>query len=84
MSALKHLRALYRAGAADISARSKRRNIHEVDHQLSEQFKAAFSASGLDNKYADGRSYGRMLSERLMRFIVWLKKNQKGPMASRL
>ncbi|UKR51663.1 hypothetical protein K4A87_12745 [Xanthomonas fragariae] len=84
VSALKHLRALYRAGAADILARSKRRNIHEVDHQLSEQFKAAFSASGLDNKYADGRSYGRMLSERLMRFIVWLKKNQKGPMASRL
>ncbi|WAT13827.1 hypothetical protein [Xanthomonas fragariae] len=84
VSALKHLEAFYCAGATDIVARLKRRDIHEVDHQLSEQFKAAFSASGLDNQYADGRSYGRMLSERLMRFSAWLKKNQKGPMASRL
>ncbi|WAT14086.1 hypothetical protein [Xanthomonas fragariae] len=84
VSALKHLQSFYPPGATDIVARRTRRNIHEVDHQLSEQFKAAFSASGLDNQYADGRSYGSKISERLIQFSVWLKENQKGPMASRL
>ncbi|MFA0924410.1 hypothetical protein ACDH50_14770 [Xanthomonas fragariae] len=85
--ALDYLQAFYCAGATDIvemRKRRKRRNIHEVDYQLSEQFKAAFSASGRDKKYAKGRSYGIILSERLMRFSAWLKENQKGPMASRL
>ncbi|WP_208589633.1 hypothetical protein [Xanthomonas fragariae] len=82
--ALRQLQTFDRTGTTAIVKKLNTREIPEVDHQLSEQFKAALVASGRDKKYAGGRSYAYHMSVFVRSFSAWLQENNKAPLALRL
>ncbi|WAT15837.1 hypothetical protein [Xanthomonas fragariae] len=84
VTALRQLQTFDRTGTTAIVKKLNTREIPEVDHQLSEQFKAALVASGRDKKYAGRRSYAYHMSVFVRSFSAWLQENNKAPLALRL
>ncbi|MFC7576269.1 hypothetical protein [Xanthomonas fragariae] len=63
---------------------ANKRQAHDLDRQLSEQFKAALLAPGRETTSIKREKYADMLSAHVRHFSAWLHNNDKAPMASRL
>ncbi|MFA0922234.1 hypothetical protein [Xanthomonas fragariae] len=61
-----------------------KRQAHDVDRQLSEQFKDALLAPGRETTSINQEKYANMLSAHVRHFSAWLQENEKEPLASRL
>ncbi|MDM7578813.1 hypothetical protein QT882_09580 [Xanthomonas fragariae] len=85
VAALRKLQELKLTGAPFIPGKHlDTSDINEDDRQIVEHFKATLWVSSGGRTYAKGETYASKTSRRLTRFSVWLKKNNKAPMASRL
>ncbi|MBL9196136.1 hypothetical protein VB151_13605 [Xanthomonas fragariae] len=83
ISMLAQVRDLF-APNAQSPEQSNKLQAHDVDRQLSEQFKNSLLASGRETTSINQENYADMLSTHMRQFSAWLNNNCKGPMASRL